>query len=167
MFGILRLPQYERSLNGPLIPPASDGNIVTAFHDLLTKNAATFPPPPEEVTARMPREFHQISVMLTIRTQGDEKIDENVVVRIYQPPGKSDSKSKPRPAVVFCHGGGWAAGDLDTEDHFCRSICGRGDVVVISVLYRKFPTVKFPQNMQDSYEAFQWVSCDLHQALMT
>ena len=48
-------------------------------------------------------------------------------------------------------------GNLDSEDHLCRSICGRADVVVVSVDYRKFPAVQFPGNIQDSYDAFQWV----------
>ena len=48
-------------------------------------------------------------------------------------------------------------GNLDSEDHLCRSICGRADVVVVSVDYRKFPAVQFPGNVQDCYNAFQWV----------
>ena len=52
-------------------------------------------------------------------------------------------------------------GNLDTEDHLCRTICGRADVVVVSVDYRKFPAIQFPENIQDSYDGFQWVR-DFH-----
>jgi acetyl esterase/lipase len=62
-----------------------------------------------------------------------------------------------RPVVVFYAGGGWVTGNLDTEDHLCRTICGRADVVVVSVDYRKFPAIQFPENIQDSYDGFQWV----------
>jgi acetyl esterase/lipase len=48
-------------------------------------------------------------------------------------------------------------GELDTEDHLCRTICGRADVVVVSGSYRKFPSIKFPENIQDCYDGFQWV----------
>jgi acetyl esterase/lipase len=58
---------------------------------------------------------------------------------------------------VFYHGGGWVTGNLDTEDHLCRTICGRADVVVVSGSYRKFPSIKFPENIQDCYDGFQWV----------
>jgi acetyl esterase/lipase len=86
----------------------------------------------------------------------DKKVSEHVTVRIYQPAGYQ-SATHPRPAVVFYHGGGWVTGNLDTEDHLCRTICGRADVVVISGFYRKFPSIEFPENIQDCYDGFQWV----------
>jgi acetyl esterase/lipase len=86
----------------------------------------------------------------------DEKISHNVTVRVYQPP-EHQFTTKPRPVVVFYAGGGWVTGNLDTEDHLCRTICGRADVVVVSVDYRKFPAIQFPENIQDSYDGFQWV----------
>lgn len=82
-----------------------------------------------------------------------------MAVRIYQPPN-SESGPELRPVVVFYHGGGWVSGDLGTEDYFCRTLCGRAGVVVVSVLYRKFPDIRFPQNIQDSFDGFQWVGID-------
>jgi len=90
----------------------------------------------------------------------DEKISEHVTVRVYQPP-EHHSKTQPHPVVVFYPGGGWVTGNLDSEDHLCRTICGRADVVVVSVDYRKFPAIQFPENIQDSYDAFQWVRTSL------
>lgn len=90
----------------------------------------------------------------------DEKISDHVTVRIYQP-SEHQSTTQSRPVVVFYPGGGWVTGNLDTEDHLCRTICGRADVVVVSVDYRKFPAIQFPENIQDSYDAFQWVRCSL------
>jgi len=43
----------------------------------------------------------------------DERVDENVEVRIYMPTGSFDFKL---PVVVFFHGGGYAFGDIDSED---------------------------------------------------
>ena len=86
----------------------------------------------------------------------DKKISEHVTVRVYQPP-EHQSTTQPRPVVVFYPGGGWVTGNLDSEDHLCRTICGRADVVIVSVDYRKFPAIQFPENIQDSYDGFQWV----------
>jgi acetyl esterase/lipase len=92
-------------------------------------------------------------------TSDDERVSDNVTVRIYQPAG-FQSTAHSRPAVVFYHGGGWVTGNLDTEDHLCRIMCGRADVVVVSGSYRKFPSIRFPENIQDCYDGFQWVRRD-------
>jgi len=86
----------------------------------------------------------------------DEKISDHVAIRIYQPP-EHHTTTGSRPVVVFYPGGGWVTGNLDTEDYICRFMCGRADVIVVSVDYRKFPSIQFPENIQDCYDAFQWV----------
>ena len=80
-----------------------------------------------------------------------------MTVRVYQPP-EHKTATRSRPVVVFYPGGGWVTGNLDTEDHLCRIICGKADVIVVSVDYRKFPAIQFPENIQDCYDAFQWVN---------
>ena len=67
-----------------------------------------------------------------------------VKVRVYTPPSQGASKL---PLVVFAPGGGWLSGNLDTEDHTCRTLCGEVPCIVVSVDYRKFPWVKFPAPM--------------------
>jgi acetyl esterase/lipase len=86
----------------------------------------------------------------------DKEISDHVTVRVYRPPGQQIT-THARPVTVFYHGGGWVMGDLDTEDYLCRTMCGGADIVVVSVLYRKFPAIKFPDNIQDCYDGFQWV----------
>ena len=108
------------------------------------------------VCRNQPRRFFLWHQELTFGEIDDEKISEHVTVRVYQPP-EHQSTTQSRPVVVFYAGGGWVTGNLDTEDHLCRTICGRADVVVVSVDYRKFPAVQFPENIQDSYDGFQWV----------
>ena len=57
--------------------------------------------------------------------------DGDVPVRIYRPHGDSG----PRPAVVFCHGGGFVLCDLDSHDGFCRAMSRHtGTVVVVGGL---------------------------------
>ena len=48
------------------------------------------------------------------------------------------------PTVVFFHGGGWVAGDLETHDRQARWLAIETGAVVISVDYRRPPEVRFP-----------------------
>jgi alpha/beta hydrolase fold len=45
---------------------------------------------------------------------------------------------------VFFHGGGGVIGDLDTHDVACRKLADEGQLIVISVDYRRAPEYKFP-----------------------
>jgi len=47
------------------------------------------------------------------------------------------------PTVVFFHGGGWVAGDLETHDRQARLLAIETGAVVISVDYRRPPEVGF------------------------
>ena len=48
------------------------------------------------------------------------------------------------PTVVFFHGGGWVAGDLDTHDRQARLLAIETGAVVVSVDYRRRPRCVFP-----------------------
>ncbi|OHU95454.1 alpha/beta hydrolase [Mycobacterium talmoniae] len=74
-------------------------------------------------------------------------------VRIYWPPEPTD----PAPVVVFFHGGGFVAGDLDTHDGTARQHAVGADAVVVSVAYRLAPEHPYPAAVQDSWAALQWV----------
>ena len=79
--------------------------------------------------------------------------DGDVPVRIYRPHGDSG----PRPAVVFCHGGGFVLCDLDSHDGFCRAMSRHTGTVVVAVDYRLAPEHRAPAAVQDVYAAFRWV----------
>lgn len=74
-------------------------------------------------------------------------------VRIYDPHGESSA----RPAVVFCHGGGFVLCDLESHDGFCRAMARHTESVVISVDYRLAPEHLAPAAAQDVFAAFCWV----------
>ena len=46
--------------------------------------------------------------------------------------------------MVFFHGGGWVAGDLETHDRQARLLAIETGAVVVSVDYRRPPETRFP-----------------------
>ena len=59
------------------------------------------------------------------------------------------------PTVVFFHGGGWVAGDLETHDRQARLLVIETGAVVISVDYRRPPETRFPGAFEDAFAATQ------------
>jgi acetyl esterase/lipase len=80
-----------------------------------------------------------------------------VAVRIYAPP---DAGRLALPALVFFHGGGWVAGDLDTHDGFCRRLCAAAGWRVIAVNYRRAPEHRFPSALDDCLAATRWAGAN-------
>jgi acetyl esterase len=70
-----------------------------------------------------------------------------LAARVYRVP---TAKS---PSVVFFHGGGWVAGDLDTHDRQARWLAIETGSVVISVDYRRPPETRFPGAFEDAFAA--------------
>jgi acetyl esterase len=75
--------------------------------------------------------------------------------RLYVPRGEAQ---RPRPLLVYFHGGGWVIGDLNTHDGLCRFLSTNADVVVLSVDYRLAPEHPFPAAVEDAYAAFAWAA---------
>src|ERR1700716_29216 len=57
------------------------------------------------------------------------------------------------PTVVFFHGGGWVAGDLETHDRQARLLAIETGAVVVSVDYRPPPGTRFPGAFEDGFAA--------------
>jgi acetyl esterase len=70
-----------------------------------------------------------------------------LAARVYR---VSDETS---PTVVFFHGGGWVAGDLETHDRQARNLAIETGSVVVSVDYRRPPEVQFPGAFEDCFSA--------------
>ncbi|MBR1124769.1 alpha/beta hydrolase [Bradyrhizobium lablabi] len=57
------------------------------------------------------------------------------------------------PTVIFFHGGGWVAGDLETHDRQARFLSLETGAVVVSVDYRRPPEARFPGAFEDAFAA--------------
>ena len=71
----------------------------------------------------------------------------NLAARVYR---NAQGKT---PTVVFFHGGGWVAGDIETHDRQARRLAIETGAVVVSVDYRRPPEVRFPGAFEDAFAA--------------
>jgi acetyl esterase len=78
----------------------------------------------------------------------------DLAYRLYRPtePGKDRG-----PGIVFFHGGGLTAGDLDSHDLVCRALCEESGCRVVAVAYRLAPEHPFPAAIDDAICATRWV----------
>jgi len=89
---------------------------------------------------------------LAIRAPGG-----TIPARIYRPRMLRQANGL-APCLVFFHGGGWVIGDLDTHDVVCRKLADEGQLIVMSVDYRRAPEYKFPAAVDDAIAATSWVA---------
>ncbi|MEY8567113.1 alpha/beta hydrolase [Corynebacteriaceae bacterium 7-707] len=73
-----------------------------------------------------------------------------VPVRVYLDRPSEPADPRPRPTLVYLHGGGWVTGSLDSHDAACRSLCTGGGVTVVAVDYRLAPEHPFPAALEDA-----------------
>lgn len=76
-----------------------------------------------------------------------------VPVRIYR-----GGESNPAPALVYCHAGGFALGNLDTDHRQCVELASRGHCTVVSVDYRLAPEHPYPAALDDATAVLRWVA---------
>ncbi|HPU53774.1 MAG TPA: alpha/beta hydrolase [Burkholderiaceae bacterium] len=76
----------------------------------------------------------------------------DIPVRVYR------TRRAPAPTVVYYHGGGWVAGDLDTHDRAARTLAIELDCTVVSVHYRRPPEAPFPAAFDDALAAARQVA---------
>ncbi|WP_433556550.1 alpha/beta hydrolase fold domain-containing protein [Pseudonocardia xinjiangensis] len=73
-----------------------------------------------------------------------------VPLRLYKP------ATVPNVLVVYVHGGGLIAGNIDLYDHVCRRYAAEAGVAVVAVDYRLAPESRFPAAVEDCVAAAEW-----------
>jgi acetyl esterase len=59
--------------------------------------------------------------------------------------------------ILFCHGGGWVVGNLETHDGIARALANAAHADLLSVEYRKAPEAPFPAGLDDAETALRWL----------
>ncbi len=78
-----------------------------------------------------------------------------LTLRCYQPRA---ARGEPRPALLWCHGGGFMFGELSWDDKRCQQLALALDCLVVAVDYRLAPEQPFPAALEDGYAALCWMA---------
>ncbi|WDL97514.1 alpha/beta hydrolase [Alicyclobacillus sp. ALC3] len=74
--------------------------------------------------------------------------------RLYVPNEAGDACL---PTIVYYHGGGFVYGDLELFNWVCSTLAKESTCAVISVEYRLAPEHKFPEPVEDAYDALAYI----------
>ncbi|WP_218569562.1 MULTISPECIES: alpha/beta hydrolase [Gammaproteobacteria] len=88
-------------------------------------------------------------------TVGAGKPERRIPVRLYLP---ANTGEETLPIVLFIHGGGFVAGDLDSYDPMLTGLANRTGAAVLSVDYRLAPENPFPAGLEDAYAVLKWAA---------
>jgi acetyl esterase/lipase len=78
-----------------------------------------------------------------------------VGVRLFRPSGVA---SRPGPALLWIHGGGYVIGEAAQDDLLCRRYSDELGATVVSVDYRLAPEHPYPTPVEDCYAALRWMA---------
>jgi acetyl esterase len=123
-----------------LVAASGGGGDVATRRRLLVARARAFPP----------------AVAYGLVTEDDHVVlpGREIPVRVFRPSMAADVA---RPAVLYCHGGGFIAGDLETHAYVCALLAMRIDAVVLGVHYRRAPENPYPAALEDCDAALAWL----------
>lgn len=131
-----------------------------AFAELLADKRSELRAPPAHVSVDDMRAGNK-AYLITAPTMPIHAVYDRVIpgpagplrVRVYRPTSASRL-----PAVMFCHGGGFVLGDLDTHDSICCRLASSSGCAVVAVEYRRAPETRFPGALDDCTAALHWIA---------
>lgn len=85
------------------------------------------------------------------------RVEGKIKVRLYVPQ-TVEALAIRAPVLIYYHGGGFVAGDLDGYDTLLRALTNRGRCIVISVAYRLAPENPYPAANDDAWTVLKWVA---------
>ena len=133
-----------------------------AFAELLADKRSELRAPPAHVTAELMRAANK-AYLITAPKSPIHAVEDRAVpgsagplnIRVYRP--TSDARL---PVIVFCHGGGFVLGDLDTHDSICHRLALSSGCAVVAVDYRRAPETRFPGAIDDCAVALRWIEAN-------
>jgi acetyl esterase len=156
----LPAPAKRRIAGPPIVRDGLELDLNTQFLLKLDERSARQPLTGRSATEAREELRHSARVVagppIAVAEARDTTIagaDGPLKARLYVP--EEAAGSPPGPLVVFYHGGGWVAGDLDTHDRPCRLLAKASGARVLSVDYRLAPEHPFPAPVDDALAAFR------------
>jgi acetyl esterase len=81
------------------------------------------------------------------------RLGREIPARIYYPSGNNK-----KPCIVYCHGGGFTLGGLDTHGTIAADIAYNTNTVVVLFEFGKAPEYTFPVPVEDCYSVYIEIS---------
>ena len=75
-------------------------------------------------------------------------------LRLYTPTTQS---SKPRPILLYLHGGGWCIGSINSCSRYCTELSAGADILIAALDYRLAPEHPYPSALQDISQALDHI----------
>ncbi len=89
---------------------------------------------------------------LTAEAEGPGEERLAVPLRLYRPAGLE----RP-PLLLYCHGGGWVVGGLDSHDSVVAELAEGAGCAAVAVDYRLAPEHRWPAQLDDAWTALTWL----------
>ncbi len=86
----------------------------------------------------------------TAQVTGEDMVQVGLSLRLYR------SADPGAGLIVFAHGGGWVAGDLETHDSVCRTLAAESGAAVIAVDYLRPPEHPYPAAVEGVADVVDW-----------
>ena len=129
--------------------------VATEYQDFLEKANAFaeeiklsgIAPTPEQARAGLDAIGQMSLPKVEVRKVSDLSVelpDRKIPVRIYDP-----QPDQNKPVLVFIHGGGHMAGNIDLYDGITRRLANTTDHIVVSIDYRLAPEFPYPRGLDD------------------
>ncbi|MDH4565668.1 alpha/beta hydrolase [Pseudomonas sp. BN414] len=77
-----------------------------------------------------------------------------IALRVFRPAQTGELL----PAFVWCHGGGFIVGDLDSGESICRNITAAAGCISVAVRYRLAPEHDLNAGREDFLAALKWIA---------
>ena len=77
----------------------------------------------------------------------------DIRIRIYKP----ENTSTPLPALLYCHGGGYAVGSPEESHPAIKKFCKKRPCIVVAPDYRKSQEAPYPAAFNDCYDTLLWM----------
>ncbi|KNG86146.1 hypothetical protein ANOM_005459 [Aspergillus nomiae NRRL 13137] len=84
---------------------------------------------------------------------------QDIVARVYRP--RESVTGLAPPVYLYFHGGGYLTGSIETEDAGCIRLACQARIIVVSINYRHTPEFKHPTQVNDAWDAFEWLDANV------
>ncbi|MDP4511031.1 alpha/beta hydrolase [Nonomuraea turcica] len=117
---------------------------IADYRTLLAARAAS---PDPALSGRLDPSVHAADLYLPVRCG-------SIWARVYQ----ARRIPRPRPVLLWLHGGGFIGGSVDDLDYVCSRLAYLAELTVVSLDYRLAPEHPHPAALYDTYDAIQWLT---------